>query len=114
MTGEELTSGKKDLKEGLYLGEQLDDTHELVKAGAPLHGHNLFPQKPEELKPTILEWMRVMKELGTILLQGVSLSLGLKKQHLTEAICKDPLCLFRIFNYPAPDGAVEDDLWGVG
>ena len=40
--GQELTSGKPDLKEGLYFGAELGDDHPLVKAGTPLHGRNLF------------------------------------------------------------------------
>ena len=41
--GEELTSGKVDLKEGLYLGQQLEPSHPNVLKGLPLHGTNLFP-----------------------------------------------------------------------
>src|SRR5262245_53581006 len=46
--GGELTSGKPDLKEGIYFGAELHADHPLVKAGTPLHGPNLFPpQMPE-------------------------------------------------------------------
>src|SRR5262249_51391460 len=41
--GNELTSGKPDLKEGIYFGAELAADHPLVKAGAPMHGANLFP-----------------------------------------------------------------------
>jgi polar amino acid transport system ATP-binding protein len=41
--GEEYTSGKIDLKEGLYLGQELDETHPRVINKTPLHGANLFP-----------------------------------------------------------------------
>src|SRR5919197_1802727 len=41
--GGELTSGKPDLKEGIYFGAELKEDHPLVKAGTPLHGPNLFP-----------------------------------------------------------------------
>jgi isopenicillin N synthase-like dioxygenase len=41
--GGELTSGRPDLKEGIYFGAELRDDHPLVKAGTPLHGPNLFP-----------------------------------------------------------------------
>lgn len=41
--GEENTSGKIDLKEGLYLGKELDESHPRVKGNVPLHGRNLFP-----------------------------------------------------------------------
>lgn len=41
--GEENTSGKIDLKEGLYLGKEHDESHLRVKNNVPLHGKNLFP-----------------------------------------------------------------------
>src|SRR5207244_1014297 len=44
--GEELTAGRPDLKEGLYFGAELP-------AGdpRPMHGPNLFPVHPAELRP---------------------------------------------------------------
>src|SRR6185369_12052346 len=41
--GGELTSGKPDMKEGLYFGAELGQEHPLVLAGTPMHGANLFP-----------------------------------------------------------------------
>jgi len=41
--GGELTSGRPDWKEGLYLGTELDESHPRVAAGVPLHGPNLIP-----------------------------------------------------------------------
>ena len=40
--GGELTSGKPDLKEGLYFGAELAGDHPKVAAKIPLHGRNLF------------------------------------------------------------------------
>lgn len=54
--GGESTSGKPDQKEGLYVGEELNEEHPKVKAMTPLHGKNLFPESPAELGPCILEW----------------------------------------------------------
>jgi polar amino acid transport system ATP-binding protein len=41
--GGELTSGRPDWKEGLYLGTELGDDHPRVAAGVPMHGRNLIP-----------------------------------------------------------------------
>ena len=43
--GGELTSGRPDLKEGLYFGTELPDDDPRVLAGLPLHGRNLFPRQ---------------------------------------------------------------------
>ncbi len=38
------------LMQGLYLGTELPPQHPLVAAGTPLHGPNLFPERPAELR----------------------------------------------------------------
>ena len=48
--GGELTSGKPDIKEGLYFGSELSSEHPRVAAGWPLHGANLWPEEVPELK----------------------------------------------------------------
>src|SRR5262245_66293507 len=62
--GGELTSGQPDLKEGIYFGAELDEEHPLVKAGAPLHGRNLFPERPTELRDLVLDYMAELTQLG--------------------------------------------------
>jgi isopenicillin N synthase-like dioxygenase len=54
--GGELTSGKPDRKEGLYVGDELSDEHPRVLDKTPLHGKNLFPESPSELGPSVIEW----------------------------------------------------------
>lgn len=110
--GGELTSGKPDLEEGLYLGAELDDTHPLVQAGTPLHGRNLFPDTPAELRQTVLDYMAALTELGHVLMQGIGLSLSLEANYFEQHYTRDPLVLFRIFNYPA--AAADSGQWGVG
>ena len=51
--GGELTSGRPDNKEGLYLGEQLGADDPRVAAGWPLHGANLWPAAAPGLKPAV-------------------------------------------------------------
>ncbi|MBH8564607.1 isopenicillin N synthase family oxygenase [Nostoc sp. CENA67] len=112
--GGELTSGKPDLKEGIYFGAELDADHPLVKAGTPMHGANLFPPIPL-FRETVLEYMAAMTQLGHTLMAGIALSLGLPKSYFADRYTKDPLTLFRIFNYP-PDLSPShgETRWGVG
>src|SRR5262245_39359691 len=109
--GDELTSGKPDQKEGLYFGAELAADHPLVKAGTPLHGPNLFPEKPAGLRETVLEYMAALTKLGHRLMAGVALSLDLAESYFADRYTGEPLTLFRIFNYPPPP---DPSLWGVG
>src|ERR671924_91426 len=62
--GSELTSGKPDLKEGIYFGAELPDDHPLVKAGTPMHGRNLFPSGIPQFRETVLDYMAAVTRLG--------------------------------------------------
>ena len=77
--GGELTSGKADWKEGLYIGTDLPDVHPRVRAGIPLHGRNLLPG--DDLVPgfatTIGQWMTEVTALGQRVLEAIALSLDL-------------------------------------
>jgi isopenicillin N synthase-like dioxygenase len=109
--GGELTSGKPDLKEGIYFGAELGPDHPRVKAGTPLHGPNLFPAGMPQFRETVLEYMAAMTRLGHRLVAGIALSLGLEETYFAERYTGDPLILFRIFNYPPPE---KPDAQGVG
>jgi isopenicillin N synthase-like dioxygenase len=54
--GAELTSGRPDLKEGLYFGAELPADDPRVLAGLPLHGGNLFPRQVPRLRPLVLAY----------------------------------------------------------
>ena len=113
--GGELTSGRPDLKEGIYFGAELPDDHPLVRKGIPLHGPNLFPASLPELKDTVLEYMAAMTDLGHAIMAAVALSLGLNRSYFAERYTSDPLILFRIFNYPRrSDDVGTQPRWGVG
>src|SRR5262252_2061880 len=109
--GDELTSGKPDQKEGLYFGVELPADDPRVLAGTPLHGPNLYPEKPAALREAVLEYMAALNALGHRLMAGLALSLGLEESYFADRLTGEPLTLFRIFNYPPP---ANPALWGVG
>jgi isopenicillin N synthase-like dioxygenase len=113
--GAELTSGKADVKEGIYFGAELPPDHPRVKDGTPLHGANLFPRSVPQLRDAVLAYMDAMTRLGHALMEGIASSLGLDASYFADHYTRDPLTLFRIFNYPG-DPALPDDepRWGVG
>jgi len=108
----ELTSGRPDLKEGLYFGEELGPDHPLVVARTPLHGANLIPAM-DGFRDALLDHQSRMTALGHLLMRAVALSLGLPGDHFSAGCMRSPLPLFRIFHYP-PVSAGAADQWGVG
>lgn len=108
----ELTSGKPDLKEGIYFGTELSKFDHRVKAGIPLHGPNLFPKFPKEFKETVLQYIAELTRVGHLVMKGISLSLGLDENYFYTKYNQDPLILFRIFHYPPQ--VEKSEQWGVG
>ena len=115
--GGELTSGRPDWKEGLYLGSELGDDHPRVRAGVPLHGRNLLPG--DDVLPgfarTIAAWMAAVTALGHRVMEAIARSLALPEDYFARRYTADPLILFRIFLYPSravPEGLDVRD--GVG
>lgn len=109
--GGELTSGVADQKEGLYLGTDLPSEDPRVRAGRPLHGPNLWPDEPADLRPAVEEWMAAMARVAAAVLRGMALGLGLDEDWFAEHLTAEPTVLFRIFHYPAVDD--PGDGWGV-
>ncbi|HCT78993.1 MAG TPA: isopenicillin N synthase family oxygenase [Micromonosporaceae bacterium] len=105
--GAELTSGRPDLKEGLYFGAELPAEHPL-----PLHGPNLFPAQVPSLKPLVLEYLESLTQVAQQVLRAVAVSLDLPEDYFASSYTANPTVLFRIFHYPPsePDSAQ----WGVG
>jgi isopenicillin N synthase-like dioxygenase len=110
--GGELTSGRVDHKEGIYFGRELPAEDPRVAAGLPLHGPNLFPEAPADLRDLVLTWIDEMTRVGHGLARAVSLGLGLDAGWIDQHLTYDPTILFRIFRYPARPATDPD--WGVG
>jgi isopenicillin N synthase-like dioxygenase len=110
--GAELTSGRPDLKEGVYFGTELPPDDPRVRAGRPLHGPNLFPRQVPELRGLVLSYLDALAELAQVVLRGVALSLDLPADYFAAGYTADPTVLFRIFHYPPPPPDTDD--WGVG
>lgn len=103
--GGELTSGRPDHKEGYYFGTELPADDPRVGGGLPLHGANLFPTEPLDLRPAVLGWIAAMTELAHRLMEGIALGLGLDRGWFQRELTTDPTVLFRIFHYPPATAA---------
>lgn len=104
--GGELTSGVADHKEGLYFGTELP-------AGdpRPMHGPNLFPERPAAMRTVVLEYLDAAEALARRLVSLIDLALGLEGR--LNGLVVDPVVLFRIFAYP-PQPPQLAERWGVG
>lgn len=111
--GNELTSGKPDLKEGIYFGTELTEDHPKVRTKTPLHGKNLFPEYPADMRRIVLEYIEATTKIGHALLHGIALSLALPSNYFEREITQDPFILFRIFHYPG-QASQPNATWGVG
>lgn len=108
----EVTSGRPDRKEGLYIGLDHAADHPRVQAGTPLHGSNLLPDGA--LGDVVNEWLRQLRTVADAVMCGIATGLGLAPDWFEEHLTADPTVLFRIFRYPAlPDNSTADE-WGVG
>ena len=118
--GGELTAGVPDQKEGLYLGSELGRDDPRVAAGRPLHGANLFPAEPADLRELVLRYLDELTRVGQAVLAGMAIGLGLDPGWFARELTADPVVLFRIFHnpptVPAGSGGTDDErpgTWGV-
>ncbi len=103
----ELTSGVPDRKEGYYFGA------ELPPDPRPMHGPNIWPDRPTSLQPLTTHWMAAMAELGQSVLSLMAIGLGRPANFFATGLTADPTPLFRIFRYP-PHPTGDTSTWGVG
>jgi isopenicillin N synthase-like dioxygenase len=114
--GDELTSGRPDLKEGLYLGTELGPADTRVVEGLPLHGANLWPAQVPELQAAVTAYMKAAVRAAGLLMQAFSVGLDLDPDYFARTYTGEPTVLFRIFRYPAAPLLEGNDAppWGVG
>ncbi len=112
--GGELTSGRPDIKEGLYFGSDLADDHPRVTAAWPLHGANLWPRQIPGLRPAVDTYMATTVKAAHRLIEGIAMALGLEADYFDNTYTAEPTVLFRIFHYPANHPLTEEQSWGVG
>ncbi|KAF7315078.1 2OG-Fe(II) oxygenase [Mycena indigotica] len=112
--GGEGTHGRTDHKEGIYFGPEHPDDHPLL--GMPLHGKNQFPSQDQvpEMRETVLEYIAQVTLLGTLVVNALSVALGLGPETLENKWLKpEPVALFRCFKYAAVENA-GPQVFGIG
>jgi isopenicillin N synthase-like dioxygenase len=107
----EVTSGRPDGKEGLYLGVDHRSDHPRVLDGSLLHGANLYPTEPPELRPAVEAWLAALRPVADLVMSAIAVALGLDDDWFARNLTDDPTILFRIFRYP-PETTTDTE-WGV-
>ncbi|CAF0749496.1 unnamed protein product [Brachionus calyciflorus] len=113
--GDHLTSGLPDIREGIWIGEELDPDDEIAKQKTPLHGPNSFPDDDlPEFRHIILEYMNCLVNLGHKLVECLALSLGLEGSYFYDRYTKKPFHQIGLSHYPPLKSNTEVKNWGFG
>ncbi len=104
---ENITSGKTDHQEGLdfYHDSPYSSMTPPSSPGtSPLlfSGTNLWPINPPPLKPTYLDWVHRMKQLGLMVMKAMADGLGMSSNEWEElkALVDDTFWVMRLIGYP--------------
>ncbi|RBW48784.1 isopenicillin N synthase family oxygenase [Marinobacter sp. F3R11] len=100
LKGQTLEPGSPpDLKEGFYIGQELDETDPRVIAGRFNQGANQWPQSLPAFRDTMTEYFEALNELSSRIMEALALSLGLAHDFF-EDFCRQPLSTLRLLHYP--------------
>ncbi|MEP2606669.1 2-oxoglutarate and iron-dependent oxygenase domain-containing protein [Marinobacter sp.] len=100
MRGQTLETGAPpDLKEGFYIGEELDETDPRVQAGRFNQGGNQWPETLPGFRNTMTSYFNAMNQLSTRIMEALALTLDLKPDFFTD-FCHQPLSTLRLLHYP--------------
>ncbi|WP_323750259.1 isopenicillin N synthase family dioxygenase [Marinobacter sp.] len=105
--------GPPDLKEGFYIGEELDETDPRVQAGRFNQGGNQWPETLPGFRTTMTAYFNAMNQLSTRIMEALALSLDLKPDFFTD-FCHQPLSTLRLLHYPPQPAQPEPGEKGCG
>lgn len=98
--GQTLEDGNPpDLKEGLYIGEEIPLGHPRLEHGSFNLGPNQWPTELVGFKETMMGYYAEMLSLGKLLMSGLALSLELEDDYFSD-FCHEPLTALKLLHYP--------------
>lgn len=100
LKGQTLEPGSPpDLKEGFYIGEELDESDPRVRTGRFNQGPNQWPGQLPAFRKTMTEYFQVMNQLSGHIMQALALSLDLPRSFFNH-FCHQPMSTLRLLHYP--------------
>lgn len=100
LKGQTLEPGSPpDLKEGFYIGQELDDSDPRVMAGRFNQGANQWPHTLPAFRNTMMEYFEALNALSGRIMEALALSLGLGHDFF-EDFCQQPISTLRLLHYP--------------
>ncbi|MBL1271231.1 MAG: isopenicillin N synthase-like dioxygenase [Marinobacter maritimus] len=100
LKGQTLEPGSPpDLKEGFYIGQELDDSDPRVMAGRFNQGANQWPHALPAFRNTMMEYFEALNALSGRIMEALALSLGLAHDFF-EDFCQQPISTLRLLHYP--------------
>jgi len=102
-----------DLKEGFYIGIELDEDDPRVRSGKFNHGPNQWPADLPGFRSTMEAYFSACYTLGALVMRGLALSLGLPEAHFDE-FTADASATLRLLHYPPQPPNPEPGEKGCG
>ena len=92
-----------DLKEGVYIGEDLADDDPRLVTKLFNHGRNLWPEDLPGWRETMERYFNRMTDLCRTVMRALALSLDLGEDHF-DGLSEQPLATLRLLHYPPQPG----------